>query len=550
MEESNEESVASEQSPIDQLPDELLGSIFLLNTVKEVEDGQLLHDPHATTLSSLLVCKRWHDVAMSYPVLWSRIIDYERHPPAWVKELLRRSKTSLIEVGEDSVFKHIQLRYPRGKVVLHHMFEDPSRIKTLSLQIRLEPWVYICQNFLRHPATNIEYLNLITSCPFPDCLYPGPLFADAAPSLRRLHLQRCLIDFSSPVLSNLTELSVLDVVAPSILSMRQPDHPLKVAPTVGGWLRILKNTPSLRYLTLSGAITENRGDEESLVNVSLPNLIFLTVGAKFHSGVSLLDHLSISPSCGIRLRFSRSGPGLDGTKLLAFLSNQLSHWPHDSPDRYLQAKILSGDRIHFGNSRRVGYIWDMTEEDVVKEHAQSSADPVLWLVISLDSSTDTLIFFNQLLALYTPTYPTTTTLDLWLDEEFAMTNPNTVVFPAFSSLHSFTAVKNLSLLDRSPVYLLPLFQHSSHPNQPLFPALRSLRLTRTNFEDDQRLTYSTTIAFLRWRAEVHLPLMELQMIKSKLNKDTEESLARLGNVKITLGSLDLPVDYISDDDSD
>ena len=185
---------------------------------------------------------------------------------------------------------------------------------------------------------------------------------------------------------------------------------------------------------------------------------------------------------------------------------------------------------------------------MVKEHAQSSADPVLWLVISLDSSTDTLMLFNQLLALYTPTYPTTTTLDLWLDEEFAMTNPNTPAFPAFSSLHSFTGVKNLSLLERSPVYLLPLFQHSSDPNQPLFPALRSLRLMRTNFEDDQRAAYFTTIAFLLWRAEVHLPLVELQMIKSKMNKDTEESLSRLGNVKITLGSLEVSVDYISDDD--
>ena len=541
MEGSNEELVASEQSPIDHLPDELLGSIFLLNTFKEVEDGQLLHDPHTTTLSLLRVCKRWHDVAMSYPVLWSRIIDFEIHPPAWVKELLRRSKTSLIEVGEDSVFKYVPLRYPRGKVMLHHMFEDPSRIKTLSLQIRLAPWEYICQNFLQYPATNIEYLNLITSSPFPDCLYPGPLFADVAPSLRRLHLQRCLIDFSSSVLSNLTELSILDIAAPSILSMRKPDHPLKVAPTVGGWLRVLKNIPSLRYLTLSGAITENPGEEESLLDINLPNLIFLTVGAKkFHSGVTFLEHLSIPPSCGIRLRFHRSSPGLDGTKLLAFLSNQLSYWLHDSPDRYLQAKILTGNRIHFGNSRRIGYIWDMTEEDVVKEHAHSSADPVLWLVISLESSADTLMFFNQLLALYSPTYPTTTTLDLWLDEEFAMTNST---FPAFSTLHSFTALKNLNLLARSPVYLLPLFQDLSQPNLPLFPALRSLRLTRTNFDDDQGVTI---IAFLLWRAEVRLPLIELQLIESKVDKDTEESLLRLGNVKITIGSLG-SVDYISDD---
>jgi hypothetical protein len=432
--------------------------------------------------------------------------------------------------------------------VLQHIFKDPSRIKTLSLQIRLAPWEYICQNFLQYPASNIEYLNLITSCPFPDCLYPGLLFANKAPHLRRLHLQRCLIDFSSPVLSNLTELSVLDILAPGITAIRTPDHPLKVAPTAGGWLRVLKNIPSLRYLTLSGAITETRGDEESLSKVELSHLLFLTVGAGFQDGGLLLEQLSIPPSCGIRLRFNKSNTGLDGKKLLAFLSNQLCHWPRDSPDRYLQAKILSGDRIHFGNSRRVGHIWDMTEEDVIKEHAQSSVDPVLWLVISLASTHETLTIFNQLLVLYDPTYPTTTTLDLWLDEEFTTINPSVAALPALSALHSFTAVKTLNLLERSPLYLLPHFQYSSQPNQPLFPALRSLRLTRTKFEDDQRDTYFTVIAFLRWRAEVNMRLVDLQIIESKMNKDTQESLSRLGNVKITLGSLKLPIDYAPDDE--
>jgi len=543
------EAVVSVQPPIDQLPDELLGAIFVLNTVKEVEDGHLLHDPHATTLSSLLVCKRWHGVVMNYPELWVRIIDYDKHPPRWIEELLRRSKASLIEVGEDSVFKHVQLRFPRGKIVLHHIFKDTSRIKTLSLQIRLAPWEYICQNFLQYPASNIEYLNLITACPFPDYLFPGSLFADKAPHLRRLHLQRCLIDFSSHVLSNLTDLSVLDIVAPPGITVnRTPDHPLKVAPTVRGWLRVLENIPSLLYLTLSGAITEAHDGEEPLPNVKLSHLLFLTVGAGFQDGVSLLEQLSIPPSCGIRLKFNRSSSGLDGRKLLAFLSNQLSHWPRDSPDRYLQAKILSDYRIHFGNSRRVGHVWDMTEEDVIEEHAQSSADPVLWLVISLASTHDTLTIFNQLLALYDSTYPTTTTLDLWLDEEFATINANAVTFPTPSSLHSFTAVKTLNLLGRSPLYLLPLFQYSFQPNQPLFPALRSLRLTRTNFEDDQRAAYFTVIAFLLWRAEVNMRLVELQIIESKMNKDTEESLSRLGNVKITLGSLKLPIDYAPDDD--
>ncbi|KDR80874.1 hypothetical protein GALMADRAFT_153283 [Galerina marginata CBS 339.88] len=535
-----------EQRPpalVDQLPDEILEAVFLLNTSKEFQNDCLIHDPHRTTIATVLVCKRWHNVALDYPALWSRIIDYERHPPQWVEELLRRSKSSPIDVGEDSVFKHVRLRNHGGKAMLGQIFEHASTIRTLSLQITYSPWDLICKKFLQYPAPLLEYLNLITSCPFPDCLYPGPLFALEAPRLRRLHLQRCLIDFSSPVLTNLTELSVLDILAPRIMSMRKPDHPLKVAPTVGGWLRILEHIPSLLYLTLSSAITHSSNEDDPMPDVHLPNLLFLTVGATFNDGTAFLHHLSIPATCGVRLRFShnRSSPGLDGTKLLSFLSTRLSYWPDGSHDRYLQAKILSGDRVHFGNSRRVGYIWDMTESAVIQEHTLTSADPLIWLVLSFDSSDDTLIFFNQLLALYETTYSTTTMLELWVDEEFTTmaTAPvnGLASAPSRNTLHSFFAVKNLNLLGRSPVYLLPIFQTASLPERPVFPALRSLRLTRTNFEDGQRSAYYTVIDFLIWRTKMHMPVTELQIIESKITKETEDSLSQIGNVKVTLGSL-------------
>src|SRR5271168_2730852 len=89
-----------------------------------------------------------------------------------------------------------------------------------------------------------------------------------------------------------------------------------------------------------------------LKSIILTYLALLTISARFYPGISFVDHLKIPPSCGIRFRLnrSRSTDGLDGPRLLSFLSQQLSYWPQDHSDRYLQAKILSGDRIHFGNS--------------------------------------------------------------------------------------------------------------------------------------------------------------------------------------------------------
>ncbi|CAA7265198.1 unnamed protein product [Cyclocybe aegerita] len=555
---SSEDGAFVSSSPIALLPDELLGAIFLLNSLKvqEVDDNTdaPLHDRHATLLATSAVCKRWREVAFSYPVLWGNVIDFEKHSDKWIEELLRRSKSSLIDVGEQSAFKAIHLRNPKSRPILQSLARDRSKLRTLSLNIRISPFDYICQNFLQHPAPNLEYFNLITSSPFPEFLHPDPLFMDQAPRLREFHLQRCLVDFRSVALHHLTSLSVMDIISPGILSFRRPNHPLKVAPTVRGWLEILKDIPSLQYLTLHNAITRTDFDRDtlsSLKGIDLPNLIFLTIGAELQDGAVFLNHVSIPGACGIRLRLNcqRSSLGKSGEDLLTYLGQRLSHWPHDSPDRYLQAKALSGSRIHFGNSHRVGYVWDMTEPDVIADHKRSSSDPLTWLVLSFNTSEDTLGFFDKLLSLYQPTYATTTVLVLWLDEEFARTSNNDPALPAFDVqvLHSFTSVKALNLLERSPLYLLPLFQSASSATSTILPSLRSLRLTKTNFEDEQRAAYFTVLAFLFWRTHVQAPVAELQVIDGKINAETVDSLERNGNVKIMQAPLQyIPVDYLSD----
>ena len=110
------------------LPDELLGIIFLINTSKllTVKQGNENHtcDPYSTTLATTQVCRRWRTVALDYPVIWSRIIDYERHPPEWIETLLARSGSSLIDVG--GVLEPVKLAIsPRVAIYLptNHCFE-------------------------------------------------------------------------------------------------------------------------------------------------------------------------------------------------------------------------------------------------------------------------------------------------------------------------------------------------------------------------------------------------------------------------------------------
>ena len=201
-------------------------------------------------------------VALDYPVIWSRIIDYERHPPEWIETLLARSGSSLIDVGRDRrVLEPVKLHHP----VLQSIFQRITALRSVSLHEVRAPWKLICRSFLTHPAPNLEFLNLTTYSYF-DCIYLNPLFADKAPRLRRLHLQRCLIDFSSAVLSNLTQLSV------SCIAAFAPNS----YPNVARWLRVLKNIPTLRFLTLDTAISHFT-EPEPLPAVDLPHLVLLTI---------------------------------------------------------------------------------------------------------------------------------------------------------------------------------------------------------------------------------------------------------------------------------
>ena len=70
-------------------------------------------------------------VALDYPVIWSRIIDYERHPPEWIETLLARSGSSLIDVG--GVLEPVKLQYP---LVLQSIFQRITALRSVSLDMR------------------------------------------------------------------------------------------------------------------------------------------------------------------------------------------------------------------------------------------------------------------------------------------------------------------------------------------------------------------------------------------------------------------------------
>jgi hypothetical protein len=80
-------SLAPELIPhVFRTPNEVLGFIFLLNATST--RGKM-GDSRRTTMATSQVCQRWRNVALSYPELWSHIMNFEKDPIPLLIELLK-----------------------------------------------------------------------------------------------------------------------------------------------------------------------------------------------------------------------------------------------------------------------------------------------------------------------------------------------------------------------------------------------------------------------------------------------------------------------------
>ena len=98
-----------------------------------------------------------------------------------------------------------------------------------------------------------------------------PLFDHHAPNLQNLQLRRCTVDFTSSILTSLTELYVRDITEASAV------------PTVLDWLNILGGMPSLQWVATTNDII--------YPNIHLNVLDMLTLDGALHECVTLVEHL-------------------------------------------------------------------------------------------------------------------------------------------------------------------------------------------------------------------------------------------------------------------
>ena len=470
---------------IHKLVDDILEYILLLNAT--------LTDPgieHATTVASSQVCTRWRSIALNCHSIWSLIIDYRQHSLKWIETLLVRSNPSSLDFGSriSSVYMEDD-RQARG--VLELVFNHIHRLRIFNLYVPVSTWELVCSLFLQLPAPNLEFVRVF----FIDMARAGhltlPLFDNHAPKLQNLGLLRCSVDFTSPVLTSLTDLFVRDI-----------DEINATVFTALDWLNILGGMPSLRWVTLFGAISSSPANDICPV-IHLSALDMLTVDGPFHECVTLVKHLIMPPGCGLRLRCDHAQLGFDQRQLWTIIEKRIDSWSTNASNRHLIATGPYGF-VGIRNLLEEDQAWGMKEREYWKQQYPHLSDPVMSINLHLSNPQETLPLFLSLFALFERTFFDTTYLQLWINHDHGAE----AFLPLIDSFQGFVNLEKLYVVNDSLLRLLFPRLQLQQGNPVLLPALKSLCFYDVKFQrsSDSILRVAD---FLQWRKAQGFPVPKI-----------------------------------------
>ena len=204
-------SLPLEPSFVFHLPPELLAAIFL-QYAQSYKDPQQnagcyygMRVPRWVAVS--YVCRYWRNMALGCTDLWARLFFVT---PRWMDELLRRSKPVPLTVHFDFLELSYDLWFPglHPEILsLEKALENMEHIQHLWIKFSPEPVNQIHRSRLIVAAPLLQSLSLSfegnISFVLSNDMFSGPM-----PGLRTVDLEACFVDWSSPIFSGLTELSL------------------------------------------------------------------------------------------------------------------------------------------------------------------------------------------------------------------------------------------------------------------------------------------------------------------------------------------------------
>ena len=187
--------------PVSRLPPELLVSIFSLLAADEAPTVRYTISLGWIVVSH--VCSHWRRVALDSPVLWANInFDLSSW---WIQTMLDRAKQGPL------VIRDIRIRYAEdAESVLGVLSSHMSQIGKLGLRQPLGgvDTINPVVKFLTSPAPSLEWVKFVVET-IRDVHLPNNNMVDNyAPSLRVVTLVGCTIPWISPIMRNLSHLTI------------------------------------------------------------------------------------------------------------------------------------------------------------------------------------------------------------------------------------------------------------------------------------------------------------------------------------------------------
>ena len=277
-----------ERSIAFRLPPELLAAIFL-ECAQSYRDDFAYETEVPRWVAVSYVCQYWRSVALDCARLWAYPFFVS---PEWIDEQLGRSKTvPLIVHIYDSWTLH-DSGFLRS---LEKLLDNANHIQDLWIEWPSHNMVDVINTRLNAAAPLLQSLYLsamycTSHCHFiiPEDTFPG------ATSLQKVHLEMCDVDWSSRIFNGLTELTLRCTLNYSRENWE-------------GVLHILRQSPRLQRLCLSGVLPSDSISAPSVDSVNVANPISLlhleelTLSDPITWVILLLVQLELPRSTTVRL---------------------------------------------------------------------------------------------------------------------------------------------------------------------------------------------------------------------------------------------------------
>ena len=234
----------------------------------------------------LQVCRRWNEVAIGFPQLWS----------LWVPGAVKAWPLFHSRSKDAPLFLTWR---PPLLISTRDVLADPaipSRIRRLDLSGNSKQLIQFFGAFGSSPSSNVSSIRL--KVPPHDEHEPNGHFArflsSSFPKLSQLHLENFIHNSSSPIYTT-SGLTSLKLSLP-----RTGDNPL----TPSRFSRILQQHPNIRELDFKNAIPLPGPSGASSVPIILPRLVNLRLDDKSAAILGLMDLIDMSsPLHDVAIRF-------------------------------------------------------------------------------------------------------------------------------------------------------------------------------------------------------------------------------------------------------